>query len=149
LSRSKPPDEFGGNIRLKPWRNWTDLSFLELDNSDLRPKEPMEVWGIQEAQFSLVVAGSDHFQWVGYGFVDAEIDGILAESSDTDLLYDQIAAGELKASFPIWTPRDYWIRVFEIRSGHVRNYWVYLIHKLEFGIKQYVRSQSKSNLNNT
>lgn len=142
LSKSIPPEELEERVDLKPWRTWTDLSFLKLEKFDLRPQKPMEVWGIQEAQFSLVVAGSDHFQWVGYSFVDSEIDGILAESFDNDLTHDQIAAGDLQASFPVWTPRDYWIRVFEIRSGHMRNHWHHLIHKLELGIKQYVRGQS-------
>jgi hypothetical protein len=149
LSKSTPPEEFGGNVNLKPRRNWTDLSFLELEKFDLRPKEPTEVWGVQEAQFSFVVTGSDCSKWLGCAFVDAEIDGILAESFEDDLTHDQIAAGEIQASFPIWTPREYWIRVFEIRIGYVRNQWDYLIHKLEIGINQYVRGQSQRNLNNT
>jgi hypothetical protein len=95
------------------------------------------------------VAGSDHWQWVGYGFVDAEVDGILAESPYEHLLYDQIADGELEANFPIWKPRDYWIRVFEIRIGYVRNQWDYLIHKLELGVNQYVRGQSRNTLDGT
>jgi hypothetical protein len=138
LDKSTPPEESEGNVSLKPRRNWTDLSFLELDKFDLRPKESEEVWSIQEAQFSLVVAGPDHFRWNAYSFVDSEIDGILAESFDNDLPHDQISAGVLEARFPIWTPREYWIRVFELRSRHVRNHWRHLIHKLELGIKSYV-----------
>jgi hypothetical protein len=140
LRKSTPPEEFEGKVHLKPWRNWTDLSFLNLDKSDSGPQKTTEVWGIQEAQFSLVVAGSDHFRWNGYSFVDSEYDGILAESFDNDLPHDQIAAGVIEARFPYWGPRDYWIMVFEIRSRHVRNHWRYLIHKLELGIKQHVRS---------
>jgi hypothetical protein len=149
LGKSAPPEKSGGKADVKPRRHWTDLSFLGLDKFDLQPQEPNEVWAIQEAQISCVVAGSDHWRWVGYGFVDAEIDGILAESSDEDLLRDQIAAGELEANLPIWRPREYWIRVFEIRSDYVRNQWDYLIHKLELGINQYVRGQSQNTLNNT
>jgi hypothetical protein len=149
LSKSTPPEEFAGKVNLKPQRNWTDLSFLELERFDLRPKEPMEVWGVQEAQFSFVAAGSDCFQWLGCAFVDAEIDGILAEAFEEDLTHDQIAAGEIQASYPIWTPREYWIRVFEIRSGYVSNQWDYLIHKLELGINQYVRDQFHSTLSYT
>lgn len=50
----------------------------------------MEVWGIQEAQFSLIVSGLDYFRWVGYGFINAEIDGVLAESFNNDLSYNQL-----------------------------------------------------------
>jgi hypothetical protein len=141
LSKSTPPEKSEGKFNIKPRRSWTDLSFLKFDKFDFGPQEPMGVWGIQEAQISCVVAGSDHWRWVGYGFVDAEVDGILAESSGTDLLQDQIVAGRIEASFPIWTPRDYWIRVFELRIDYVRNQWEYLIYKLELGISQYVRGQ--------
>jgi hypothetical protein len=149
LRKSTTLDEVGGKSHLKPWRRWIDLSFLKLEKFDREPHNPKEVWGIQEVQFSLVVAGPDHFRWNGYGLVDSEIDGILAESFDDDLPHDQIAAGDLQANFPIWTPRDYWIRVFEIRIGHVRNHWDNLIRKLELGINQYVRGQSQSTLSNT
>lgn len=149
LSKSTPPEKSEGNSNLKPRRNWTDLSFLKLDKSNSPPQEPMEVWSIQEAQISCVVAGSDHWRWVGYGFVDGEVDGILAESADGDLLQDQIAARWIEASFPIWTPRDYWLRVFELRSGYVRKQWDYLIYKLELAINQYVRGQSLISLDDT
>jgi hypothetical protein len=139
LSKSTPPEEFGGEVSLKPRRNWTDLSFLKLEKFDLLAQKPIEVWGIQEAQFSLCVIGPDHFRWNAYSFVDSEIDGILAESFDNDLPHDPITRGVLEASFPIWTPREYWIKVFEIRSRHVRNHWHHLIYKLELWIKEYVR----------
>jgi hypothetical protein len=148
LSKSTPPEKSEDKFSVKPRRNWTDLSFLKLDKFEFRPQESMEVWGIQEAQISCVVAGSDHWRWVGYGFVDSEVDGILAESSDSDLLQDQIAVGEIETNFPIWTPRDYWIRVFELRIGYVRNQWDHLIYKLELGINQYVRGQFQITLNN-
>ena len=149
LRRSAPPEKSEGEVKNRPRRLWTNLSFLKLETFDTQSQEPLEVWGIQEAQFSCVVAGSDHWRWVGYGFVDAEIDGILAESSDEDLLQDQIANGELEANFPIWRPRDYWIRVFEIRIGYVKNQWEYLIHKVELGVNQYVQDQSRNTLEDT
>jgi hypothetical protein len=148
LSKSTPPEKSKDKFNIKPRRSWTDVSFLKLDKFNLRPQEPMEVWGIQDAQISCVVAGSDHWRWVGYGFVDSEVDGILTESSDSDLLQDQIAAGDIETSFPTWTPRDYWIRVFELRSGYARNQWDYLIYKLALGINQYVRGQFQTPLNN-
>jgi hypothetical protein len=149
LRKSAPPEKSEGEVNKRPRRLWTDLSFLKLNRFDLQPQKPLEVWGIQEAQISCVVAGSDHWQWVGYGFVDAEIDGVLAESSDEDLLQDQIADREFEARIPIWRPRDYWIGVFEIRIGCVRNQWDNLIDKLEFSVNRYVRDQSQNTLNDT
>lgn len=147
LKKSAPLETYQGGASVRPRRQWIDLSFLKLDKFQSNSPKPMEVWGIQEAQITCVVAGSDQWRWVGYGFVDAEIDGILADSADEDLFHDQIAAGELEARFPIWTPREYWLCIFKIRSEYVRNQWDYVTHMLELGINQYVRSQLSNALN--
>ena len=149
LRKSAPPEESMGKVNTKPKRRWTDLSFLKIDTSDSQDKEPKEVWGIHEAQASCVVTGSDDWRWVGYGFVDTEIDGFLADLSEDDLSFDQIAAGELEANIPIWRPRDYWLKVFEIRIEQVRKEWEYLIHKVELSVNQYVRGQTQKTPNYT
>lgn len=138
LRKSTRPEESVGKVNTKPRRQWTDLSFLNIDKPSSQVQERKEFWGIHEAQISCVVSGWDDARWVGYGFVDDEIDGVLAESSKDDLIMDQIAAGEIQANFPIWRPREYWLKVFEIRIKRVRHEWEWLIYKLEFSIKQYV-----------
>jgi len=152
LRKETPPLEEpigGGKLNTKPKRRWTDLSFLKISDTSTYTSESEgpkttenEVWGIHEAQISVVVTGSDDWRWVGYGFIDAEIDGVLAESSSDDLLFDQIAAGALEVDFPIWRPRDYWLKVFELRIGQVRKEWDDLAHKLEQSIGTYVRGQT-------
>lgn len=132
---STPPDDLDDKAKEKPDRGWTDASFLKLD---IQPSEPKEVWSLQEAQISCVITGTDNWRWIGYGFVDAEVDGLLADSSDSDLKFDQIGSGEMDARVPIWGPRDYWIRVFEIRSKQVRNEYEYLLYKLECAVNKYV-----------
>jgi len=149
LRKSTPPEESVGKVNTKPRRRWTDLSFLKIDTSDSQDQEPKEVWGIYEAQTSCVVTGSDDWRWVGYGFVDTEIDGFLNESSKDDLSFDQIAAGRLEANIPIWRPRDYWLKVFEIRIEQARQEWEYLIHKVELSVKQYVCGQTQNTLSDT
>jgi hypothetical protein len=146
LRKSTPSDKTQGKVKEKPDRGWTDLSFLKLDDLDFdnSPSERNEVWGLQEAQISCVVTGTDDWRWIGYGFVDAEVDGLLADSLDADSLeldmrFDQLAAREMEASFPIWRPRDYWIRVFEIRIEQITQEYEYLIHQLELAVNQYVR----------
>lgn len=143
LSRSSPPLERFDKINTKPRRKWTDLSFLNLDNLDSEAEGRVtgEIWGIHEAQISFAVAGYDDWRWIGYGFVDSEVDGILAESTEQDLQFDQIAAGKIDSTRPIQKPRDYWIRIFEIRILYVKKKWDHLIHKLELGVGQYVRYQ--------
>lgn len=140
LSASPPPKENNGKINAKPRRRWTDLSFLKLEDldSDTEESSPEEIWGIQDAQISCVVTGYDDWRWDGYGFVDTEVDGILADSFEEDLLHDQIAAGELQSDYPIQKPRDYWIKIFEIRIRYVKRNWDYLVHKLELGVNRYV-----------
>ncbi|KAH8598890.1 hypothetical protein B0O99DRAFT_29097 [Bisporella sp. PMI_857] len=138
LKKSTPPNKVRDNK--KPDRGWSDLSFLKLDTFDFdtHPTEPNEIWSLQEAQISCVVTGTDDWRWTGYGFVDAEVDGLLAESSEIDMGFDQIAAGEMEARYPIWKPRDYWVRVFEIRIKRIKDEYENLIHKLEFVVTQYM-----------
>lgn len=147
LDKSTPPKESLEKFNTKPRRRWTDLSFLKLDTCESQDQEPKEVWGIQEAQISCVVVGFDNWRWVGYGFVDTEIDGVLDDSSDEDLSFDQIAAGKLEITTPIWSPRDYWIQVFEIRIEYIRTKWHCLIQKLEPSVDQYVRDLPQNTLN--
>jgi hypothetical protein len=144
LDRSTPPNGFPHEANAKPRRRWTNLSFMKLETCELQrgDQEPNEVWGIQEAHISCVVTGTDNWRWIGYGFVDTEIDGILAESDAEELKMDQIAAAHLHTTTPIWCAREYWIKIFEIRIGYVRKQWLYLIGKLERSIDLYVRGSS-------
>jgi hypothetical protein len=147
LRKSTPPEESVGKDNKRPWRRWTDMSFLKIDTSESQDQKPKEVWGIHEVQTTCVVAGSDDWRWVGYGFVDAEIDESLTDLSEVDLSFDRIAAGELEANIPIWRPRDYWLKLFEIRIEQVRKEWEYLIYKLELSVNQYVRGQTRNTPN--
>jgi hypothetical protein len=89
---------------------------------------------MQEAHISCVVAGTDNWRRVGYGFVDTEIDGFLANSDLGKLKKDQIAAGKLDTTTLIWCIRKDWIKIFEIRIDYVGKQWLYLIGKLERSI---------------
>jgi hypothetical protein len=149
LRESTPPKQSVGKANTKPRRQWTDVSFLKVNTSNSQDQEQKVVWGIREAQISCVVAGSDDWRWVGYGFVDTEIDGLLTDLSEDGLSFDRIAAGELEANIPIWRPRDYWLKVFEIRIEQVRKEWKYLIHKVELSVNQYVRGQTRNAPNGT
>jgi hypothetical protein len=146
LDTSKPPPNGPPQKEnVKPRRRWTDLSFLELETRESQKEEhqdPNEVWGILEAHISCVVAGTDNWRWIAYGFVDTEIDGVLADADPEELKMDQISAAKLGITTPIWHARDYWIKIFEIRIDYVRWQWHYLIGKLERSIDLHVRDLS-------
>jgi len=138
LRNSKPPQNPAPELNTKPRREWTDLPFLQPDGNE-RQNDSELAWGLQEAQISVVIAGVDDRHWVAYGFVDGEIDGSPADLCDADgedgQNFDPIASdvAEVEASVPIWAPRDYWLRVFEIRLGKVREEWEQLVLGLEEG----------------
>jgi hypothetical protein len=142
MRKSTPPDKTPhGTVKTKPDRGWTDLSFLRLDacDSNSGPSEPEEVWCMQEAQISCVVTGTDDWRWTGYGFVDAEVDSELAEATESDMRFDQIAGSdEVEANHPIWRPRDWWIKVYEVRIDQVTGHYENLVHKLNSAFDQYV-----------
>jgi hypothetical protein len=144
LDRSRPANGSPQEANSKPRRRWIDLSFLKLETCEFQgeDQDPKEVWGIQEAHISCAVAGTDDWRWIGYGFVDTEIDGVLADSDIAELKMDQIAALKLAPTPPILCAREYWIKIFEIRIGYVRKQWLYLIGKLEHSIDLYVRGLS-------
>jgi hypothetical protein len=138
LRMSKPPESCI-KVNSKPPRQYTDLSFLKLDTPKSQQQGTGEIWGLHEAQISYVVTGSDDWRWIGYAFVDTELDGLLTDLSEDDLSFDRVAAGEIHAKSPLWRPRDHWVKVLDIRIEQVRKEWEYLVFKLEFAVNHYVR----------
>jgi hypothetical protein len=137
LSKCPPPHASNGTIKTKPPRRWIDLSFLNIDGLESRAQDSTEVWGMQEAQVSCVINGTDDWRWVGYGFVDSEVDGLLVDCSDEELGLDQIAM-ELEARFPVWQPRRYWVKIFELRIASIGKHWEYNLYKLQCAIDAHV-----------
>lgn len=100
-----------------------------------------------EAQSSLVICGSDETQWTAYAFSDHYFDteDLLDEVfSYQGVQEDPIAWNTeldgimVDANSPIWNPREYFLRILEIRIAHVRQEWTYLIRQVERYINQHV-----------
>jgi hypothetical protein len=51
---------------------------------------------------------------------------------------DPLAAGRIVVDEPIWMPREYFLRVFEIRMNKVLGEWNCIGEKVEKDVKQYV-----------
>ncbi len=129
-------------------RHSKSLQFLDLQNEDEDlPQHKTDY--LHEAQVSCVITGTDHWKWVAYCFADTYFDGQATrdsvESYHGDAMDgmrpDPLVLGRNDANKPITAPRDYFVRVFEVRLTQVRQEWVNIIEKLEPKIIEYVRSR--------
>lgn len=108
--------------------------------------------GIHEAQISLVICGTDEKRWIAYGFADTDFDddGEMADddedgemedensSYDDVFVADQIAEnGGVDANHPIWNPREYFLRIVQIRMEQVLKEWTYLVRNIQISFKTY------------
>jgi hypothetical protein len=139
LRKTSPSDCSPTRAHGKRLRESKDLSFLKGQNT--KPGE-QENYCIYQAQISCVVCGLDDWQWVAYAFVDTEHDNddddlVDKATSLEELNEDPIACG-LDASLPIWKPRQYYLKVFEIRVKQTRQEWDQLVRKLVLDISEYV-----------
>jgi len=119
----------------KPLRQSWDLPLL--------PTSTDRHHSLYEAKISVAVAGIDCSAWIAYGLVDTYFES--DESVDRYHQWkgcqgraDPLADGQIDANNPIWTPREYFLKVFEIRINQVRKEWRRIIDKVEDEVKQYV-----------
>jgi len=129
-----------------PRRQWTDLSFLNIQAPKSQGKRQYSMY---EAQISLVICGPDEQHWDAYAFVDRYFDGEGLEEDDFsyDGLQEDPIASDLEidtnlplvdANLPIWNPREYFLNIVEIRMAQVLKEWEHLVRKVERGVKDYV-----------
>jgi len=107
----------------------TDFPTASADNGN-------HVVKIHEAMTSIVVCGSDESRWTAYAFVDTEFSGapvVGDEYEDSiELNEDPIASDrtgpELEADNPIWDPREYFLRIVDLRmKRQVLQEWRYIV----------------------
>ncbi|KAH8821447.1 hypothetical protein F5884DRAFT_745770 [Xylogone sp. PMI_703] len=99
----------------KQLRQWRDITFLEAGGENAKDSR---VSRLCEAQFSLVICGSDNWRWTGHAFSDTYFNN----QSLTDYTFsydglheDPIASnGELDANLPLWDPREYFLMIIKI-----------------------------------
>lgn len=139
----------------KPLRRTGDLSFFKLapfptENSELDDC-------IYEVQTSILVTGVDHWSWTAYGFIDTYYKNTQTGtwSSDQESTMNQesveyyteqcvvgvspdpLTAGQYDAEPPVWTPREYFLRVLESRVKQVNREW----HNTVFRVLRRFESQ--------
>lgn len=102
---------------------------------------------LYEAQVSVAVTGFDDSVWTAYGIVDTYF-GTKESIRRYDRFTtghssgrpDPLAAGQINADVPIWNPREYFLRVFEIRIIQISREWDFILDRVEDAVKQYVQS---------
>lgn len=130
-----------------PRRQWTDLSFLNIQTPKSLGQRPYSMY---EAQISLVICGPDEMHWDAYAFVDRYFDGedlLEEEDFSYDGYQEDPIASDLEndpnlpmidANFPKWNAREYFLDIVEFRMAQVAKEWESLVRKVELGIKDYV-----------
>jgi hypothetical protein len=143
------PDASHQNTHGKPWRKSKDILLIGEQSSD---SGNPEVYRIYEAQVSCVVYGYDEWQWTACAFIDTQHDsGELYDSQSNDdgineeTNEDPITTG-LDADKPIWRPRQYFAKSFEINIEEVSQEWHQLVHKMDVDIIAYVRYTNHESL---
>ncbi|KFZ18425.1 hypothetical protein V501_01227 [Pseudogymnoascus sp. VKM F-4519 (FW-2642)] len=113
-----------------PLRQSQKLDFLSRSLDASKDSNPTDrhYW-LHEAQISIVVTGVNNWVWTAYGFVDTYF-GSKGTVEDYDKLKgrhgereDPLAAGRLNGGEPIWTPREYFLRVVQSRIRKVLKEW--------------------------
>lgn len=106
-----------------------------------------EPYRVYEAQISVVVTGFDHYVWAAYGLVDTYFDleetvegyhQLIGAGGSTKGRPDPLAAGRINADEPIWTPREYFFKILELRMDQVHREWNFTARKVERNISRYV-----------
>ncbi|KAI1304359.1 hypothetical protein F5Y03DRAFT_358318 [Xylaria venustula] len=136
----------------RPLRRSQRLGFLDMTPWGIRGTQNEDC--IYEAQISCLVAGLDDSSYIGYGFVDTYHDGPNSEESvkeyhgksNTPGRYsmDPISGGVLEADRPLWSPRLYFLRVFELRIEQVKEEWINVVFMLQKKTSTYIQDYQVS-----
>ncbi|KAH9211668.1 hypothetical protein DL95DRAFT_510900 [Leptodontidium sp. 2 PMI_412] len=130
----------------EPLRQFWELDFLSMPTNN-KPASTDERYCLYEAMTSVGVTGNDNWTWAAYGFVDTywdsreSVDGYHEMKGQRRGRADPLANGRINADEPLWDPREYFLKVVEIRTGLALMEWSQIINRMEREVKQ-----SKTNL---
>jgi hypothetical protein len=91
----------------------------------------------------MVVTGIDHYVWSAYAAVDDFFDDSESVKYYHEDIYDSyrpdpIAAGHLDVNMSLLTPREYFLKIFELRIQEVTKEWRRIVPRLKKDIEEYV-----------
>ena len=83
---------------------------------------------VYEAQMSVMITGIDDHFWTAYGFFDTSHDGTeskrdihLYDASKSTIRKDPLTGGRYASDPPVWTAREYFLRVLETCVGEAKD----------------------------
>lgn len=124
----------------QPLRSGRDVSFLGMRNTGPRAH-------IYEAQISCMIAGVDNRHWTAYGFFDTYHDGPdsrhgvrFYQPAEGEVVMDPLTRGRHAADTPIWTAREYFLRVMESCVQEAKAEWQNVGRQLLKALRPYVSS---------
>jgi hypothetical protein len=140
-------------------RHWEDLTLLKTDRIGLGGEDNFRLY---EAHTSCVVHGVDEWQWVAYAFKDAQHDSGGVYTHETDYgefetkkdissqeVYKDPMANGINADKPIWRPRQYFIKVFDMQMRQFKEEWDALVYMLEVDRSEYVGCFTRPQISNS
>lgn len=142
IANPSPPQGNGRRLR-------EAYEFILL-NRDKTGPEGQETYHLYKAEISCAVHGFDEWHWIAYAFEDTlhdldnddRVDDNGASDADGGTFCQQInedpIARGLDADKPIWRPRQYFLKAFEIQIQTVLDEWDGLVHTLEVDRSEYV-----------
>jgi hypothetical protein len=137
----------GSRHRLRKWEN---LILLRQDQTE---SDSQQSYCLEESQLSCIVHGVDEWNWTCYAFEDNR-EGIDAEDEIGQVPDRQVDNGDITFDVddedpilllldsrkqPIWRPREYFLKAFEVKVRRFWTEWNALVYRLEDDRIEYVR----------
>jgi hypothetical protein len=140
----------------KRMRKRIDLSFLKIGKDT---DKGHETYALQEAHVSLSIIGVDRDRWTCYCFVDTDIGSACPDDQSYDDAEEKATdAGDTEedemkedpifsdgqgdevpeADRPVWDPRDYFLRVVDVRMKQILREWENVVHVVDENVGDWV-----------
>ncbi|KAF4979613.1 hypothetical protein FDECE_18033 [Fusarium decemcellulare] len=129
-----------------PLRKVIDISFLTTGSLHQAPFSSVDC--LCEAEVSVLITGIDDCRWTGLCLVDTyfqheedreSVDTYHDYNQEFAMEIDPFSEGNLEASRPLRSPREYFVAVFDCRAKGFREEWQALTSDLHQRIEQYIR----------
>jgi hypothetical protein len=128
-----------------------ELFSRSMDLSFLRPKRN---WKIYETQLSFLICGHDNSRWIAYEFDDTNIDSedIKEKIFPCEGMHRNPMAWHgqgdvfgLDANYPMWDPREFYLRIFLSRIAQASKEWDSVVKAVEDSIEAGIEVYSSHN----